>query len=187
MQAADKAIAAALAKLAEVQDGGLDDSRTIFNVALHFLLAERDIQALKVDMLTHPDAWMRGLAMRVTLLTIYEWDLDEVTGRRFREALSNLGIPEASKEDMTKALRAVRKTRERITKRFGDLRNNAIAHRGADAVAQYKLIADLRQEEVLPLVAEFYDAVHLFVGALPDVMLVAGSLSAYLKQMFKNS
>jgi hypothetical protein len=39
------------------------------------------IQAIKIDALTHPDEWTRKLQARVILLTIYEWDADEVSGR----------------------------------------------------------------------------------------------------------
>src|SRR3989442_1166298 len=53
----------------------------LFNVGLYLLLAERDIQALKIDALTHPDEWTRKLHARIILLTIYEWDADSVTGR----------------------------------------------------------------------------------------------------------
>lgn len=86
---------------------------------------------------------------------------------------------------MVKALRAVRKTRGRVVNRFGDVRNNAIAHRTVDSLAQYDLIRNLQANDALPLVAEFYDAVHLFVRALPDVMLAAGCSSAILKQMIE--
>ena len=168
---------------------GFSDSYTIFNVALHFLLAERDIQALKIDMLTHPDPWTRGLALRVILLTIYEWDAgkvtgtNEVTGRRFREALDSLQVPEASRSAMTEALRRVRRTRERVVKSFGDVRNKAIAHRDADALLQYDMIRDLSKDDVLPLVADFYGAVRLFIRALPDAMAAAGCTGAIFKQI----
>lgn len=186
IRAADDAIAAGVEKLAQLREGRFNDSHIIFNVALHFLLAERDIQALKVDMLTHPDPWTRGLAMRVTLLTIYEWDLDEVAGKRFRDALANLPVRDATKQEMTAALRAVRKVRNRIKKRFGDLRNYAIAHRDADALAQHALITELRADEVMPLLSEFYEAARRFVRALPDAMLAAGETSTLLAQVFAN-
>ncbi len=32
---------------------------TVLNIGLFFLIAERDIQAVKIDALTHPDPWVR--------------------------------------------------------------------------------------------------------------------------------
>jgi len=59
---------------------GFDASSTILNIGLFLLLAERDIQSVKIDALTHPDEWHRKLCARVILLTIHEWDFDKVTG-----------------------------------------------------------------------------------------------------------
>src|ERR1700681_925810 len=52
---------------------------TVLNLALFFLLAERDISCLKIDALTHPDEWTRKLYARVIILIIYELDLDKVS------------------------------------------------------------------------------------------------------------
>ena len=183
IRAIDRAITVVRKQTAAFAEGGFYDSLAVFNVALHFLLAERDIQALKIDALTHPDAWMRGLALRVMLLTVYEWDTDKVTGKAFRDATLSLRLSQESRLAMTRALRATRKSRERMTKRFGNVRNYVIAHRDADALAQWRIIQELDMREALPLIGEFYDAVRLFIGALPDVMVAAGCSEAILKQM----
>ena len=39
-------------------------NQAFMNAALFFLLAERDIAAVKLDALTHPDAWARSVALR---------------------------------------------------------------------------------------------------------------------------
>ncbi|RYZ73779.1 MAG: hypothetical protein EOP09_01395, partial [Proteobacteria bacterium] len=41
---------------------GFDASTVVLNLGLFFLIAERDIQAVKIDALTHPDAWKRSLS-----------------------------------------------------------------------------------------------------------------------------
>ena len=57
---------------------GFESSATIFNLGLFFLIAERDIQAAKIDALTHPDPWKRSLCARMILLTIHELDLGKL-------------------------------------------------------------------------------------------------------------
>lgn len=165
--------------------GGFTDSHVVFNVALHFLLAERDIQALKTDMLTHPDPWVRGLALRVTLLTIYEWDVHKVTGAEFQRALAALPLADEARAAMRGSLRAVGRIRDRIVKQFGDVRNHVIAHRDADALAQYRMLRRLNADDVLPLVVEFYDAVRMFIGALPEVIVAAGCTQTLFNQMLE--
>ncbi len=44
---------------------GFEANTTIQNLGLIFLIAERDMQAVKIDALTHSDSWKRGLAARV--------------------------------------------------------------------------------------------------------------------------
>jgi hypothetical protein len=51
------------------------------------LIADRDIQAVKTDTLTHPDEWTRKLNPRNILLTIHEWDADKVCGRELMNAM----------------------------------------------------------------------------------------------------
>src|SRR5688572_28300061 len=52
--------------------------KIFFNLSLFFLLAEKDIQAVKIDALTHPDEWKRNLSLRIILLVIHEWDMAKV-------------------------------------------------------------------------------------------------------------
>src|SRR5258706_4255933 len=40
----------------------------LMNIGFYLLLAERDIQSVKIDALTHPDEWTRKLHARVILL-----------------------------------------------------------------------------------------------------------------------
>ncbi len=57
-------------------------TKQFFNIGLFFLLAERDIQALKADAFSHPNETKRNIALRTLILTIYEWDMGKVTGRK---------------------------------------------------------------------------------------------------------
>jgi hypothetical protein len=50
---------------------------TLFNIGLYLLIAHKDIQAIKIDALTHPDEWTRKLLARIILLTIFEWDAEK--------------------------------------------------------------------------------------------------------------
>lgn len=44
---------------------GYTASLAIQNIALYLLIAERDIQAVKIDALTHPEWWTRNLCARL--------------------------------------------------------------------------------------------------------------------------
>ena len=69
------------------ENGKFKGLSILYNIALYLLIADRDIQAVKIDALTHPDEWTRKLNARIILLTIYEWDADKVTGRELKDAL----------------------------------------------------------------------------------------------------
>src|SRR4051794_9914690 len=77
----------------KAETSGLPSAKFLFNVGLHLLLAERDIQAVKIDALTHEDEWKRKLSARIIILTIVEWDTDKITGQNLRLALDELATP----------------------------------------------------------------------------------------------
>jgi hypothetical protein len=166
---------------------GFAASAVILNIALYFLIAERDIQCLKIEALTHPDEWKRKLCARVILLTIYEWDMDKVSGSSLRNALDSIGASEHARRETIEALRLVRTVQKKARKEFGYIRNSAIAHRDADAVAQYNAINDLKTEEVFRIAVEFYNGAERFIALMPELILESGSTVALLRQWFQKS
>jgi p-aminobenzoyl-glutamate transporter AbgT len=88
----------------------------VFNLALFFLIAERDIQTLKIDALTHPDAWKRSLCSRVILLTIYDLDIDKVAGNMLRQAIEDARVPKALRQEVALCLRSVRNAQQKAKK-----------------------------------------------------------------------
>ncbi|WP_445371255.1 hypothetical protein ACH518_19210 [Methylomonas sp. HW2-6] len=157
-------------------------SATLLNIALYFLIANRDIQAVKIDALTHPDAWKRSLCARVILLTIHELDMDKVAGIKLREALTDSGVSEESKRLATQALRSVRAVQQKAQKQFAFHRNATIAHRDPDALLQYRAITELDVMVTLQIASEFFEGSQLFISALPDLMLSVGSMPGILRQ-----
>jgi hypothetical protein len=168
------------------EERGFTASAIIFNIALYFLIAERDIQCLKLDALTHPDEWKRKLCARVILLTIYEWDMDKVSGSSLRDALDSIGASERARKEAVEALRLVRIVQKKARKEFGVLRNSTIAHRDADALAQYHAINDLKTEDVFRIAAEFYKGAERFIALMPELILESGSTTALIRQWFQN-
>lgn len=162
---------------------GFESSAVLFNLALFFLIAERDIQAVKIDALTHPDAWKRSLCARIILLTIHELDMDKVSGSKLREALADAGVSEEAKQQATQALRIIRGTQQKAQKQFAFLRNTTIAHRDSDALLQYKAITEIDEIVVLQIVSEFYQGTHMFIGLLPDLLIQVGTMPGLLSQM----
>ena len=155
---------------------------TIMNIALFFLIAERDIQSIKIDALTHPDKWTRKLHARVILLTIHEWDMDKVSGGALRSALETVGASEEIRKEAIEALRAVRLVQRKAKKEFGSVRNATIAHRESNALLQYRMIDELKTRNVFELTAEFYKAAHRYVDLMPHMMSACGTIPALLKQ-----
>ena len=179
----DSAIGSIARAAAKTKQHGFASSTIVLNVALFFLLADRDIQSMKVDALTHPDSWRRGLAARVILLTIHELDLDKVAGQDFHRALVDGGVPEELRAAVTKALRTVRKAQSRARGQFSDLRNSTIAHRDRNAVQQFREISGIDGLEVTKIAGEFYEGTKQFIDVLPTVMMHVGTLPGLLNQL----
>jgi len=164
---------------------GFNTNYVVLNLGLFFLIAERDIQAVKVDALTHPDAWHRALCARIMLLTIHELDLDKVAGNQLRHALDDAQVPDALRMEVAEALRVVRRAQERARKQFAYLRNSTIAHRDGDALRQHADIAEIDSLAVTKIAAEFYDGARIFVDMLPKLLAYLGTLPALASQFVK--
>lgn len=162
---------------------GYEASATIYNTALYLLIAERDIQATKIDALTHSDWWTRTLAARLILLTLHEWDMDKVAGVRLKQALEDVRAPEELKREAYEALRDVRKVQQRARKELGFLRHATIAHRDPNALAQYRAIRNLDTGHVLGLAGDFYAAAGRFISCIPKLIRAANTIPALLLQM----
>jgi hypothetical protein len=164
------------------ENGHFPAVRLLFNIGLYLLLAERDIQALKIDALTHPDEWTRKLHTRIILLTIYEWDADKVSGRGLKDALAAIEASDSLRTQVIDALRALRLVQRKISKKYAFVRNTAIAHRDPNAIVQYRAIRDLSTEHVFEIAAEFYLASEKFMAVLTKLMLEGSTLPALLRQ-----
>lgn len=177
------ALEACAREAARARRNGLQASETVFNLALYFLVAERDIQTVKVDALTHPDAWNRSLCARVVLLTIHELDLDKAGGNRLRQALDDTHAPSELRQELTAALRMVRAAQQKAQRQFADLRHSTIAHRDADAISQYRRIAEIDGLSVFQTAAEFYAGTHAFMEVMPKVLGHVGGMSGLISQL----
>ena len=162
---------------------GFESSAILFNLGFFFLIAERDIQAVKIDALTHPDAWERLLCARIILLTIHELDMDKVSGNKLREALADAGVSDESRQKSAQALRIIRGAQQKAQKQFAFLRNATIAHRDSDALLQYRTITEIDEMAVLPIVSEFYQGTHMFLSLLPDLLIQVGAMSGLFNQI----
>lgn len=157
-------------------------NKVFMNVALFFLLAERDISAVKLDALTHPDPWTRSVALRTILLTICEWDMDKVAGKKLRQAMEDAVIPDAVKTEVFGSLRDMRKAQQRADKIMSPIRNTAVAHRDPNALLQSETIETLDSKLILELTGAFYDASHRFMDVFPRLLAAGSSLRGLLKQ-----
>ncbi len=157
-------------------DKGNECTQTLMNMGLFYLLAERDIQAVKIDALTHPDEWKRKLSLRVMLLTIYEWDMGKVTKKDLKILLSRASVSSDLQNEFFGALRTLRKAQEKAAKALHHSRNSVIAHRDPDALSQMEIIESINAKEVFEAVEDFYESAHRFMPAFSKILLQAGSM-----------
>ena len=178
---------------ARSRKNGFEATTVVMNLALFFLIAERDIQAVKIDALTHPDSWTRGLAARIMLLTIHELDIDKAAGTKLRQALDDSKVPEELRNAVTEAMRAIRKSQSRAQRQFAYLRNATIAHRDPDAIRQYRDIIEIDGLEVTKVAAAFYEGTSKFMDVLPRLLVhlstwpgMIGQLTSQMEQKSGN-
>ncbi|EGH08605.1 MULTISPECIES: hypothetical protein [Pseudomonas syringae group] len=157
--------------------------KIFFNLSLFFLLAEKDIQSVKIDALTHPDEWKRNLSLRIILLVIHEWDMAKVApAKQLKEAYRIAGISEDLIKEMNVAFREINKAHARAKILLSPARHATIAHRDADAMLQYEMIMKIDTLSTMEIASSFYEGADLFVKALPKVMLEASSTQSLIKQ-----
>jgi hypothetical protein len=167
----------------KLQGSEFGASKKIFNIALFFLLAERDLQAIKVDAFTHSDPWKRNLSVRIMLLIIYERDMSKVaSGKVMKEIYEEAEISDELKNSMIQAVRGISKAQKIAQKILTKIRNNTIAHRDSDAMLQYELIDNVDINSAKETIEGYFEASHIFFGILPTLLLEASTLSALLSQ-----
>lgn len=172
---------------ARARKNGLEAAASVLNIGLYFLIAERDIQTVKIDALTHPDAWQRSLAARIMLLTIHELDLDKVAGNKLRQALQDGNVPEDLRNAVTEAMRTIRKAQSKAQRHFAYLRNSTIAHRDPDAIRQYRDIIEIDGLAVAKIAVEFYEGTHRFMAVLPLLVSHLGTWPGMIAQLTAQS
>lgn len=150
--------------------------QVLMNIGLYYLIAEKDIQTVKIDALTHHNRWKRQLSLRIILLTIYEWDISKASSRNLKEMLSRSNVEEPLQKELFGALRLLRKSREKAEKLLRDERNSIIAHRDGDALLQLNMINNLRQDKVMHAAVDFYESSEAYTRVFPRVLEQAGSL-----------
>lgn len=168
---------------ARANANGNECIQTLMNMGLFYLLAESDIQAVKIDALTHPDEWKRKLSLRMILLTIYEWDMGKVAGRDLKSLLFRSSVPPELQNELFESLRTLKKAQRKAAKILHEPRNSVIAHRDANALAQVETIESLNAKEVFGAAEDFYASSDRFMHAFAQVLLQAGSFKGLVAFM----
>lgn len=158
-------------------------TKQFFNMGLYFLLAERDVQALKADAFAHPSTAKRNIALRTLLLTIYEWDMGKVAGRRMNFIYEATGLSEGLKSAIVDALKDLKRARREVEFKLSEARHNTIAHRDADAMRQYEIISNLDVMAFSPVLTDFYSASDKLLKVMVAVMLEIGTMESLFRQV----
>jgi hypothetical protein len=168
----------------KLKDSDYEATKTLFNISLFFLLAEKDLQAIKIDAFSYRDPWKRNLSLRIMLLIIHERDLSKVaSGNKMKVVYEQANISDDLKESMVIALRGVSKAQKKTQKLLSEMRNNTIAHRDSDAMLQYELIEKTDMNAVKEIISEYFEASHIFFRILPALMIEAGSIQSLFAQL----
>lgn len=170
-------------ELARAKRHGFSASCAVLNLALFFLVAERDIQDAKLDALTHPDAWRRSLCTRVILLTIHELDLDKAAGATLRAAMAQAKVSMKLQRQVSDCLKEVRVAQEMAREAYAPIRHATIAHRDPDALQQHRAIVELDAVLVLKAAEGFYAGVSGFLAVIPALMKEVGSFRGLVAQL----
>lgn len=158
-------------------------SKKFLNIGLYFLLAARDVQALKADAFSHPNETKRNIALRALLLTIYEWDMGKVTGRKMQFIYESTGLSDSTKGRIVSALKDLKQARKNIENEMSEARHNTIAHREADAFRQYEIINELNIMKFSLSLTKFYEASDALLRSLVEAMLEIGTMKSLLHQV----
>jgi len=158
-------------------------SKQFFNIGLYFLLAERDIQAVKADAFAHSNETKRNIALRTLLLTVYEWDMGKVTGRHMNFIYETTNLSEASKKAVVDALKDLKKAHKIIKNQFSETRHNTIAHREPNAMRQYEIITELDVKVFAPALSDFYEMSGKLLKALVVAMTEIGLMESLFHQL----
>lgn len=178
-----KTIETTIKKYKRIDQDLFPASKRFFNIGLYFLLAERDIQALKADAFAHPNETKRNIALRALLLTIYEWDMGKVTGRRMQFIYESAGLSDSTKDRLVRALKGFKKARKSIENEISEARHNTIAHRDADAFRQYEIISELNIMKFSLSLTKFYEAADALLKSLVEAMLEIGTMKSLFRQV----
>lgn len=158
-------------------------SKKFLNIGLYFLLAARDVQALKADAFSHPNETKRNIALRALLLTIYEWDMGKVTGRKMQFIYESTGLSDSTQGRIVSALKDLKQARKNIENEMSEARHNTIAHREADAFRQYEIINELNIMKFSLSLTKFYEASDALLRSLVEAMLEIGTMKSLLHQV----
>lgn len=179
----NQAIETTVFEYRKIDDSKFPATKEFYNVALYFLLAERDIQALKADAFANPNKTKRNIALRALLLTIYEWDMGKVTGRKMGGIYEATGLSDETKQEVVNALKLLRKSHKKIENKFSKTRHNAIAHRGADAMGQFEMISGLEIMQFSLVLTNFYVASNKLLKAMLKAIVEMGSTQNLFHQI----
>ena len=155
----------------------------LYNISMFFLLAEKDLAAIKIDALTHSNPWKRNLSLRIMLLIIHERDITKVaSGKTLNYIYSHLNINEKLKNKLVDSFRNMKKIQDKINYILKDIRNNSIAHRDKDAMLQYQTINGINILKIKDILNEYSIASNNIMKSLITLTQQLSTLSSLLSQ-----
>jgi hypothetical protein len=183
------ALATTTATLQKARNVKAENICAVYNVALYLLLLDQDLAYLTDDLVCAIGDRRRRFVAKHEALLVYEAaeDLPQLLGKRFREAVTALGVPDQlarALDDVSSDLNAFwRQHRDFL----GSIRKAVAAHREHDALSYQELLDKIEPLAVMQRAAELSALLQRLIGALTQVALLTASPAAILRDMLSSS
>lgn len=140
--------------------------RQVSNLCLYVLLLDDDLSQLMTDMVCAIGAKRKNFVARQLATLFYEasFDLTELIGKDYRNALSEAQVPDAwidELNDVSKKLNAFKTNHRQF---LGAIRNVVAAHREKDAITQYELMAGISPLDIARLGPKLQEPINQLVA-----------------------
>jgi len=125
------------------------NTRKIAECCLFMIIPLKDIETVKMKAALSSDEWERKLALRIIVLTSYEWDTRNVFNKSFYESLEAIGARGATADSLSRQVREFRRQQEYFNKKYGEIRNKLIAHRHEDSYYYLRKIRSMSELQTM--------------------------------------
>lgn len=141
----------------DAQQHRFKNHAAVYNGALFVVLLEQDLSAYSAALYYANTRWHQQFAARGMAVLLYEGakDIPAVLGKKYREALRDLGLGDSWLQALNSCIAGFNNFKQDHAGFLNDIRNYVGAHREKNALAQLEVLESLDHMEVYRLGAKF--------------------------------